>query len=408
MRKVFCKAFLIQSVTLRVCKKFAGILSILHASGQVSKRAGGVSPPLDVQHASYPDGGLTPPARCAASTLFLHTLTLTLVSAFAFSTGWAQNPMNPLRSVGNSLRNIGRNNVEADPNKEYLLTEMEGPYLIFATALSGTNAKKEAHALVLELRKTYNWNAFVYEKNFTFDAKELNQGRNPHTGMRAAYLNPGGGTEYGILIGNFASSEDKQFEKTLAEVRKTLPKSLEGGRSPTPFSMAFGLPNPMLPIDHQRGGVDEFLVRINKDLPYSLLRNPRRYTVQIATFTGHAVYEYSDSVSSTLERLSAGNSQQMSELEKAEQSASKLCAALRERGVEAYEFHERHRSIVTVGSFDQYSQRLPNGTTRYLPIVEQTIQQYQGQFDGRSYKPVVIGNVGYYLAPQIIEVPRPR
>jgi len=45
------------SNTVGVCKKYVGIFNIAQASGQVWKRAGGVSPPMDVQHASYPNGG---------------------------------------------------------------------------------------------------------------------------------------------------------------------------------------------------------------------------------------------------------------------------------------------------------------------------------------------------------------
>ena len=300
------------------------------------------------------------------------------------------------------LQNIGRT-VEADPNKEYRLTEMEGPYLIFAAAFSGPNAQQDAHALALELRKTYKWNAFVYEKNFVFDAaKDLKQARNPYTGTRASYMNPGGESEFAVLIGNFSSLEDRQFEKTLDDVRKSQPESLKGKRSTMSIAMAFGLANPMLPADHQRGGVDTFIVSINKDRPYTLLRNPRRYTVQIATFTGHVI---PDSVLNTLPVANAGK---MSELEKGELAAAKLCKALRERGVEAYEFHDRYGSIVTVGSFDQYEQRLPNGAVQYHPVILQIIQQYQGQVTGNSYKPVIIDGVECDLLPRVIEVPRPR
>ena len=330
-------------------------------------------------------------------------------AVFAVSTAEAQGTRNPLRNIGDTLRNIGKNTVEADPNKEYRLTEMEGPYLIFAAALSGHTARQDAHRLVLELRSTYRWHAFVYEKQFEFDAsKDFRQARNPHTGRRAVYMNPGSGTEYAVVIGNFPSLEDRQFERTLAEVRKAQPETLKDKGSTTPFSMAFGLLNPMLPDDHQRNGVDEFIVSINKDRPYTLLRNPRRYTVQIATFTGHTEYVHSVAASSVLERLASANPKRMTNLEKGEQAAAKLCKALRERGIDAYEFHERHGSIVTVGSFDQFEQRLPNGAARYHPAVQQIIDRYQGQLDGTSYKPVIVDGVECDLIPRVIEVPRPR
>jgi len=311
-------------------------------------------------------------------------------------------------------QNIGKNAVEADPDKEYKLTEMEGPYLIFAAAFSGPTAQQDAHALALELRRTYKWNAYVYEKVFEFDVdKDFKNARNPHTGMRARYMNHDRETEFAVLIGNFPSLEDRRFEKTLDEVRKSQPETLKRRRSALHISMAYGLANPMLPAEHRRGSVDAFIVSINKDRPYSLLRNPRRYTVQIATFTGHTEYTQSSSASSVLDRLSgnnpnANNPKQMSYLEKGEQAAAKLCKALRERGIEAYEFHERHGSIVTVGSFDQYEQRLPNGAARYHPAVQQIIQEYQGQVTGTTYLPVIIDGVECDLIPRVIEVPRPQ
>ena len=41
-----------------------------------------------------------------------------------------------------------------------------------------------------------------------------------------------------------------------------------------------------------------------------------------------------------------------SKLEEAAYNAHLLVVALRKQGVEAYEFHDRHESLVTIGSFD--------------------------------------------------------
>jgi hypothetical protein len=275
--------------------------------------------------------------------LLTQVIAIVMVMSFASSVIWAQGPVDFFRNIGKS--------VEADPKKEYLLTEMEGPYLIFVAAFSGLNAQQDAHSLVLELRKTRKWNAYVYKKEFVFDVnKDFNQARNPYTGRTARYKNTSGGTEFAVLIGNFPSVDDNQFEKTLADVRKYQPASLKNKGVPTPFSMAFGLSNPMLPPENQRGVVDPFIESINIKRPYTLLRNPRRYTVQIATFTGHTVYP---DHSTLLDKLQPNNSK-MSKLEMGEQAAVALCKALRERGVEAYEFHDRYASIVTVGSFDRH------------------------------------------------------
>jgi len=311
----------------------------------------------------------------------------------------AQGPINTLRNLVKP--------VEADPKKDYNLTEMEGPYLIFAAAFSGPNARQDAHALVLELRKNHKWHAFVYEKTFVFNAsQDFQTARNPYNGKRAVYQNSGGGTEFAVLIGNFASFDDKQLDKTLAEVRQCQPASLKGKGSATPFSMAFPLANPLLPPEQQRGVIDPFIESINKQRPYSLLRNPRNYTVQIATFTGDVVYQQGSAVSTS---SSAANQKVLSRLEQGELMAVAMCQTLRERGVEAYEFHDNYGSIVTVGSFDQRSRRLPNGSVVLDPMVEQTIKQYEGKYDANGeYQVKVINNIGCDPQPRVIEVPRLR
>ena len=320
--------------------------------------------------------------------LFLvQIIAATIVTAFTFATVQAQGPLNYLRNITKS--------VEANPEKEYLLTEMEGPYLIFAVGFSGPTAQQDAHALVLEFRKTYKWNAYVYEKNFAYDLSQDFKGKaqNPYTRMKSVYKNSGSG-EYAVVIGNFSSFDDKHLEKTLDEVRKCQPKSLQRRGSLTPCSMAFPSPNPMLPPENQRGSVDPFIVSINKDRPYSLLKNRRRYTVQIAVFTGQIVMQHG---ASALEKLPFANPDNLTKLEKGEQAATALCKTLREQGVEAYEFHDRYGSIVTVGGFDQHSRQLPNGTVELEPLVLQTIRQYQSKIiDGIECDP----------QPRVIEVPR--
>ena len=331
------------------------------------------------------------------TTLLLQSITVVMVTALVFTPVVAQGPFNALRTILKP--------VEADPNKDYVLTEMDGPYLIFAAAFSGPNAKQDAHSLVLELRKNHKWNAFVYEKTFTFDVKkDFKQAANPYTKTTAKYMNSGSGTEFAVLIGNFSSLDDKQLDKTLAEVRQCQPASLKGKASPTPFSMAFPLANPLLPPETQRGVVDDFVVSLNKDRPYSLLRNPGRYTVQIATFTGSVMAKTAE-----LDKLAARKPQK-TDLEKGEQAAVALCKALREQRVEAYEFHDRYTSIVTVGSFDQqHLRRAPDGTVILDPQIIQIMQQYQAKKEGNSpAKIVVVNGIECDPLPVLIEVPRLR
>ena len=334
----------------------------------------------------------------------IRLITGVAITAVAFTTTWAAGPLDFVKSIGKT--------VEADPNKEYLLTEAEGPYLIFVTSFSGPTAQQDAHSLILEFRKSFKWNAFLYEKTFVYDAnKDFKHIQNPYFKTKIKYQNPGSGTKFAVLVGNFVSLDDKQFEKTLTEIRKCNPASLKNKTaSETPFSLAFGLANPMLPPENQHGFVDSLIESINKNRPYTLLRNSRRYTVQIATFKGYATYAGPNVIQQGGIRSLKEGKNQMSELEMGEQAAITLCKTLRERGVEAYEFHDRYASIVTVGSFDYYGQMMPDGTMMPDPQVQQIIQQYQGQLDSKanSYKPVIINGIECDLQPRVIEVPRVR
>jgi len=221
------------------------------------------------------------------------------------------------------------------------------------------------------------------------------------------YQNAGGEPEYAVVIGNFPSLEDKQFERTLDDVRKYQPETLKGKGSPTPFSMAFGLANPMLPPENH-GVVDDFIARINKDRPYTLLQNRSHYTVKIATFTGDTVLTKTSALSSTLDKLNLGNSNKKTKLEAGEQAAEKLCETLRKQGVEAYVFHDRSSSIVTVGSFNQHSIRMPNGTLVPDPMIDQIFQNYQMRRTGNSVGLVTIDGIECDAMPEVVEVPRIR
>jgi len=324
----------------------------------------------------------------------VHIILVAILMACASLTVWAQPSrpiLDPLKNLGNSVRNIGKT-VEADPNKEYKLTDTDGPYLILAAALTGPTARQDAHSLVLELRSRYKWNAFVFEKDFTRDVNQvLGQAR------RQIKFNKPPETQFAVLIGNFPSLEDNQFKKTLDEVRRTQPESLKGKTSVAAFSfpMAYGLANPMLPPESRQGTIDTFVESLNKNRPYSLLQNPRRYTVQIAALTGRTVVD-----PKTIQAIESGRNsfdREESALETVGQAAADLCKVLRAQGVEAYEFHDRFGSIVTVGSFDQPGRQTPDGIMVMDPRIQQIIQQYQG----RS-----INGVQCSTQPRLIEVPR--
>jgi hypothetical protein len=305
-------------------------------------------------------------------------------------------------------------NVEADPNKEYRLAETDGPWLILVTTFAGPTGQQDANALVFDLRKNYKLNAFQYEKIFVHDInKDFERIQDPNSKRVKKYKTPGTVQEFAVVVGNFQSMDEKSFKETLEKVKKCKPASLKPNpmlrqQPAEPFAGAFGCVNPLQPPENRRGTVDKFIESINIKRPYTLLRNPRRYTVQIATFTGHVVIKQ-DEIKDIENGKRQFSNRKVSELELGEKAAVKLCQTLRDQGVEAYEFHDRYASIVTVGSFDSYGRKYPNGLEEMDPQVLQVIQRYQGKpvtGQSLSYEPVKVGGIECDVQPKVIEVPR--
>ena len=70
-------------------------------------------------------------------------------------------------------------------------------------------------------------------------------------------------------------------------------------------------------------------------MPYSLLDCPGKYTVQVATFKGKVIIQQNE-----IRAIEDGKPME-SELAEAAQKADKLARALRMKGYEAYQFHDR-------------------------------------------------------------------
>ncbi len=82
---------------------------------------------------------------------------------------------------------------------------------------------------------------------------------------------------------------------------------------------------------------------MNKDVPNSLLDCKGQYTVKVATFTGAVLLDQKK-----IEEVEHGK-RMASRLAEAAEKAHKLTTALREKGYDAYEFHDRESSIVVRG-----------------------------------------------------------
>jgi hypothetical protein len=115
--------------------------------------------------------------------------------------------------------------------------------------------------------------------------------------------------------------------------------------------------------------LDPFVADMNKNVEHSLLDCPGKYSVQVATFRGQVVIKQSE-----IEAIQNGNQEFKGDLAEAAMKAHTLTEALRMKGYEAYEFHDRYASIVTVGSFDTAGTPRADGKTEINPKIYKIMQ----------------------------------
>ncbi len=317
--------------------------------------------------------------------------------------------------------------VEYNPKKEYWVHQGNGPWMILAANFSGPNAMNQSRALIKELRTRYNLQAYLHKRNFDFNERVIGKGfekgqREP--GKRMKYLRDGVSEQFVVLVGNYPSINTTEVTRTLEKLKYSWPKTLEidkeRGTSQNlaflrevqrrlhldedrkkrgPMASAFATRNPLLPQEYfTPKGVDSFVYSMNKDVKHSLLKCRAKYSVKVASFRGGTT-------------LKPTEFQATDKLVQAAERAHKLTEALRKRGVEAFEFHDRHESIVTIGSFNEIGDKMANGRTELRPAVYRIMQQY-----GAERKRMANGKVGlaprsfqgipYEVQPMPIEVPR--
>jgi hypothetical protein len=287
--------------------------------------------------------------------------------------------------------------VDADPNKSYELEERHGPWMIIAASFAGPTAEQQSQDLVVELRRRLKLDAYTFKRTYDFSKPTEGLGFNRYGGpRRMRYASNYKFDEIAVVVGNFASLEDPQINKTLERLKFDNPECLDpmkkkdssqrfvGLRSfyhrvstnpenkkKGPMGAAFISRNPLLPDEYfVAKGLDPFIVEMNKDLPNSLLRCPSPYTVRVASFRGVDTMKPVE-----FDKLTS-QPRKMAKIDGAALKASNLCAALRDKGVEAYEFHDRTESIVTVGSFQEVGQKRPDGKTEINPAVHRIMKEY--------------------------------
>lgn len=309
--------------------------------------------------------------------------------------------------------------IEADSSGDYALKESNGPWLIMASSFSGEGAETQAKELVLELRSEFNLPAFYYAMTFKLEDERVGRGVDDYgSAIKRRYQRGSQILEHAVLVGEFPTIDDPAAQDLLDRVKLMEPKTLntDSGEGTAqslsavrqlyryskqklgqpvqqgPMGHAFMARNPLLPKEYfNPPGVEPDVAKWNENFEYSLLKCPKRYSIRVATFRGRSSLKSANDYIEDKPRTRLASEDDPLVL--AGDNAHKLTVALREKGWEAYEFHDRHESIVAVGSFDEM-QRLPDGrlapATREAQIIAYTFGASSPvqEFEKASYKEI--------------------
>lgn len=294
---------------------------------------------------------------------------------------------------------------EVDSVGGYGLRPENGPWLIVAATFSGDGAEDQARELALELRRDFNMMAYVHGVSFDLASDAPTRGYDAYGRPRRSKFRRGDEvTELAVLVGDFPAVDDVEAQRTLKRIKQIKPKSLTGEeRTNTtqnlagwralrnvllraddereehgPMGSAFISRNPLLPAEYfVPKGVDQYVEEMNRGVQFSLLDAPRAYTFKVATFRGRSSLIGLSSSDADMRRSDDFENS----LHVAAANAHKLTLALREKDWEAYEFHDRDESIVTIGSFDTYAQQLPDGRVSPTPEIQTMIRVFDAAYE---------------------------
>jgi hypothetical protein len=323
--------------------------------------------------------------------------------------------------------------VKSDSQQTYHLRDSHGPWLILAATFAGEGAAAQADELVVELRSKYQLPAYVHSEEFdytdTMAGLTIDQFGER---KRMRYAHAGRYDAIAVLIGDFTSVNDLELKKTLKQVKYVRPDCLdlekrqnstqrfaglrhlyrrlngdEEKKNKGPMGSAFVTRNPLLPKEYfAAGSVDDFIVSLNKGVQYSLLKNKGKVTVKVATFRGAETINARE-----IEELQRDDTV-TNKLAIAADRAHRLTMALRKRNTEAFEFHDRNESIVTIGSFETEGNVLPNGSLDLNPGILRVMEQYganRQQILGQpelGLQPRSLGGITFDVQPLPMKVPR--
>lgn len=273
-------------------------------------------------------------------------------------------------------------------NEALAVKPEHGPWFVMAMSFSGPNAKEQSEKLALELRKDFQLQAYCLSKRFDYTQAVEGAGFNPNgEGRKMRFRDAKVVEGYAVLVGDFDSIDSPAIKETLDKIKRITPRMMANGGEPIdpksdsvdvssyrkyiqklmragekttdqapipqgPMFNAFITRNPLLPADYYKAPIlDKFVKSLNEQKglsEFSLLNCPGKFSVRVVVFRGE------DQITSWGRSSSPSSDEdKISQLDIAAERATLTVRALRQAGYEAYQFHDRTQSYVTIGSFDE-------------------------------------------------------
>ncbi|MCA9033675.1 MAG: hypothetical protein KDA91_01035 [Planctomycetaceae bacterium] len=268
--------------------------------------------------------------------------------------------------------------IEAVKGKRYTLSRQHGPWMIMVASLrdvededrrlkSGMTAWEAADELVFELRKkgipAYT---FSVERKVEDLSKETGITGFEHRRIVAqqGYIS--------VLACNFKSNQDEKIDVVLDYLKnKFRPQFLMDEANGGLFAKTPGRPGPLKPwvtvnpllspaeVKERTISLEDqkLILSLNSDSDYSLLKNRGKYTLVLATFSGNMITQLGGKADSK-SMLRFGSSFG-SNLDESAKEAWAMTEGLRhaksagyDQDYEAWLYHDRNRSYVTIGEFN--------------------------------------------------------
>jgi hypothetical protein len=271
-------------------------------------------------------------------------------------------------------------NPPADP---YAITPEAGPWVICAASYMNEEAPRLAHLMAEQLRSKYGLQAYVFDRG---DA-ERQQALAEHKKKEAAlgpdihlpFRHPRFNQSCAVLIGGFADLDAANAALSRVRKLKAPELTLSNGQPATedlfelkpvegtggadlkrhvvdPLERSFVVRNPTAPVPKNEGlKIDPAWKELNASESFSLLKNPKTWTLVVKEYNGSVCMQDRKKDTSTfLEWLTRSGHTPGEGINAAGFQAHHLAEFLRDKriGFDAYVLHTRTSSIVTVGGFD--------------------------------------------------------